>query len=512
MNLFLTSDTHFGHLNIIRYTNRPYKSLFHMDSSLIRNWNERVKPEDQVVFLGDWCFRNTSGGKTGEGTTNKAQCYIDQLNGKITFVRGNHDCFSLDVRLLTATGYKSFTEVQIGDLIPTFNIDVSKVEYKPIKKIIIQKVYKSYDFQYSGTTFSFTDNHKMLCIRYNQRKYIQTKLFKETAKELMARKTPFLVLPSSFPSGNLEYEIDDDWLRLYGWILTDGGIEKHGYITLYQSKEDNIIKINLLLDRLRLICRKKIRDRNITEILGKKLKKRPKPNIVFRFLSAESKLIRDKLCIKKKYEFPSWINLLSDRQASVLLEAIVSGDGTKTKYGTLVVWGRKDFLSNLMGFCVTHGFDADLILARGRGYYLSIHKQRLGFIGGVKYVRKDKVIDYNLPFFTWCVDVENHNIFIEKDGRSLVTGNSNNSLNTRIKSLVLTWGNQDIWCVHNPENYNPDYELNFCGHVHENWKFAKKGKSYLINVGVDTWNFRPVTIPEILKGLNEWKKQRGETE
>jgi calcineurin-like phosphoesterase family protein len=62
-----------------------------MDSTLIRKWNERVKPGDAVYFLGDFCFKNSPGGKSGEGTTTRASHYLSQLNGNIVLFKGNHD-------------------------------------------------------------------------------------------------------------------------------------------------------------------------------------------------------------------------------------------------------------------------------------------------------------------------------------------------------------------------------------------------------------------------------------
>ena len=62
-----------------------------MDKTIIRNHNSRVKPEDTVFFLGDFCFRNTIGGKEGEGALEKAQYYLNQLNGNFVFIKGNHD-------------------------------------------------------------------------------------------------------------------------------------------------------------------------------------------------------------------------------------------------------------------------------------------------------------------------------------------------------------------------------------------------------------------------------------
>lgn len=88
---WFTGDMHFGHFNIIRYTGRPFKSLEHMNKTLIRNWNKRVEPDDLVIHNGDFCFRNSKGGKKGEGITMKARDWERELNGKIIYIIGSHD-------------------------------------------------------------------------------------------------------------------------------------------------------------------------------------------------------------------------------------------------------------------------------------------------------------------------------------------------------------------------------------------------------------------------------------
>ena len=45
-NVHFTSDVHFGHKNIIRYCNRPFKDVDDMDEQLIQRWNSVVKPDD----------------------------------------------------------------------------------------------------------------------------------------------------------------------------------------------------------------------------------------------------------------------------------------------------------------------------------------------------------------------------------------------------------------------------------------------------------------------------------
>jgi calcineurin-like phosphoesterase family protein len=81
MSMFFISDTHFGHANIIKYSNRPFKDTQDMDEALIKNWNELVQPNDEVWHLGDFTFCNYM----------QFTPILRRLNGKINVVLGNHD-------------------------------------------------------------------------------------------------------------------------------------------------------------------------------------------------------------------------------------------------------------------------------------------------------------------------------------------------------------------------------------------------------------------------------------
>ena len=88
MKYFFTADLHFGHYNIIKYCNRPFKNLEHMNSELISRWNERVKLGDVVFVNGDFCLTRSS---EAPDTRLKGTDWEKKLNGKIIFTAGNHD-------------------------------------------------------------------------------------------------------------------------------------------------------------------------------------------------------------------------------------------------------------------------------------------------------------------------------------------------------------------------------------------------------------------------------------
>lgn len=83
-NIFFTSDHHFDHRNIIKFqpaTRSTYQNVEEMNETLIYYWNDIIKPEDIVYYLGDFGF----------GTENKINEILQRLNGKIHYIRGNHD-------------------------------------------------------------------------------------------------------------------------------------------------------------------------------------------------------------------------------------------------------------------------------------------------------------------------------------------------------------------------------------------------------------------------------------
>ena len=80
-DIWVISDTHFGHDNIIKFCNRPFSDIYDMNETMVERWNSRVKPGDKVYHLGDVYF----------GSSQYAWDTLKRLNGKKRLVLGNHD-------------------------------------------------------------------------------------------------------------------------------------------------------------------------------------------------------------------------------------------------------------------------------------------------------------------------------------------------------------------------------------------------------------------------------------
>jgi calcineurin-like phosphoesterase family protein len=81
---WFTSDTHYGHKNILEYEKeaRPFQTLEEMHDVLVDRWNAVVGINDIVFHLGDFAF--------GKHNIQIAS----RLKGKKRLILGNHDKYS----------------------------------------------------------------------------------------------------------------------------------------------------------------------------------------------------------------------------------------------------------------------------------------------------------------------------------------------------------------------------------------------------------------------------------
>ena len=79
-DFYITSDTWFGRPQILQIANRQFNNIEEMNSTLIKNWNKKVKKNDVVFHLGNFAWDPITARKV-----------LKKLNGKIYFLKGSHD-------------------------------------------------------------------------------------------------------------------------------------------------------------------------------------------------------------------------------------------------------------------------------------------------------------------------------------------------------------------------------------------------------------------------------------
>lgn len=126
-NVFLVSDTHFGHHNMLKFTNpdgtrvRPFwENADDMNADMIQRWNSVVGANDKVYHLGDVVINR------------KYLHIMSQLNGKKVLIKGNHDIFKITDYLehfYDIRSYHTLANKLILSHIPIHPMEISRFKF-----------------------------------------------------------------------------------------------------------------------------------------------------------------------------------------------------------------------------------------------------------------------------------------------------------------------------------------------------------------------------------------------
>jgi calcineurin-like phosphoesterase family protein len=123
-NIWVTSDSHFRHSNILKFTDSATGKLIRgnrfadvdeMDEHMIERWNSVVKQGDIVYHLGDVVIAKNQEDKEWFKKN------WPRLNGSKRLIVGNHD----DIPFLASGGF--FKKVQMWRMFPEFGLMLSHV-------------------------------------------------------------------------------------------------------------------------------------------------------------------------------------------------------------------------------------------------------------------------------------------------------------------------------------------------------------------------------------------------
>src|SRR5699024_2694972 len=119
-DIYLISDTHFGHWFAVKFFNRPFRNIAEMHRQLINNWNSKVDERDLVLILGDFYG----------GSRLFARFLLRNLNDEKILVKDNNDFKFRLKKLIETKKIKIYNKIE-------FFLDEHHfiLTHKPVKNI-----------------------------------------------------------------------------------------------------------------------------------------------------------------------------------------------------------------------------------------------------------------------------------------------------------------------------------------------------------------------------------------
>ena len=342
-------------------------------------------------------------------------------------------CYSKDTQIMTDKGLKTIDEINEKDFVWTLNSD-NILELNKIKKIHHHK-YKGMMVEIKNKQINqlITPNHRVY--HYSQ-KDSRTQKVRE-ARELLdknikihipttgiwcEKEAMFIIFPKQ--KGNngkaknmkkfVDYKI---FMELLGWYIAEGCISKYDkHVCISAHKESAKERIKYLVNEIGL---HPIEDKGDIMIYSLQLCK------IFEECGkgAKNKKIPDEYLDSSKKDLIHLYN------------GMMAGDGSRRGHHVLYYTSSNQLKDDFIELCLKLGYSTKtwwrkskehIIIKTGQkikegwGWMISIHEKYNR--GTIKTRDHIKLIPYNDR--VWCIETENKNLLIERDGLLSFSGNS----------------------------------------------------------------------------------------
>lgn len=347
------------------------------------------------------------------------------------------NCVDTETEILTTSGWKRYNEIHIGDEILSFDVDKNCITRDNIADIIISEgEHEVVEFKSPAFSAVSTMNHRWVSSTYNQKpRFCNTSnIYNNKWPDY-----PILRVAGNEFKDNPNYS--DLQLKFIGWAVTDGTIDStNKFVSLYQStrKKKN----------------KEVYDDMIATMnsLGLKYTDKCYSSPYYHEIYIKHNPFTDHLCEifpDRRLTF-SFVSTLSQRQAEILMRAMLQGDGSgvdgngvaipKSTSTISLCCGTPEkrdifqYLAFVAGYA-TNAAEVDNTITeypskyklydsmgnipapRSKYYYVTVLKVKRAQI----YPRHKSLRTCNT---VWCVTTSNHTWIARRDGKVYITGNS----------------------------------------------------------------------------------------
>ena len=368
-----------------------------------------------------FCHHGCGAGRKTGSVVNRIEEFAEAYDADL-FAMGH--CLSSDTEILSEDGWKDFNNISRNDNIMSFNIKNKKLELNKVNDLFIDLESKEHvNFKTNTLHVKVTPDHDMVYKTMTSKGTI----LKKKAKDLMG--STFKIMQA----GNFSYpgtDISDDMLRLYGWIISEGGFAGRDEGLTIAQNIDNAYKIRNILRKLNIKFSEYLRD-TVGRVSifpdGKEYATKLK-YIVFYVHKKDAHAIREHFECEKL--IPSdLVNEMTRDQFLCMLETMIDGDGHKASNSSSVYYtGDENLADQIQIACITRGIRC-IKKMRNRGgnnnYELYINT-RFTDVSVTPYPHRGNIFKSNVENgdFSWCVSVDNSNIVCRRNGCVFITGNT----------------------------------------------------------------------------------------
>lgn len=502
MKYFFVSDYHFFHKNIIRYENRPFKTVEEMNETIITRHNERVKDNDIVYFLGDFAFYASKAKQfRGEGMPIRAEEIAKQLKGRWVWVKGNHDksenkinipnhriilnkggiyinlvhrlqdtiiydysyyypltlcghahCFDDKTEVLTNNGWRNLDTINLTDKPISLDLNNNKLKENKINEIVQDFIDDSV-IKYNGhMNFCFTEYHRM---RF--KKYRQNNFETDTLNNLYKYKNSIFEVPISGYINHKGLDLTDDEIRLIVWISADGSIDFKRNSPMIRFKLSKKRKIKSLIKLL-----KKMGIEYSINKTKKECYQNLQPYRINLLKFKNSKVLK---YFNKEKKLPKEFVSLSKRQVDIMFQTYIETDGILYKNQNIQIsTSKKEECDLLQTIAIINGYSCCYSIRhfskKKPNYVLCLVKNRTTLMLNTQNLYKERYTGR-----IWCLNVPLDTLITRRKGHVIISHNSK-------------WQTQEI---------EKDNKI-----------------SLAINCSVENNNYYPFTFDEIMATYHKW--------
>ena len=342
------------------------------------------------------------------------------------------DCVDTKTEALTVDGWKSYDQLNVGDLILSLDPDTDTITWKPVTAVKIHENYPGHMVQWDTRINAVTSpNHRWLAerqkghgiggvpgkehttdtLRY-EREVVRTEFAVDGDSAVTdLRKGSRLVVgggtPAEFPA---ERKWSDELVETVGWYVTEGcdhyNQQDCHSIYIGQKKPEHVPTIR------RLMAYWKAEGATFNEY------KPDKNGVISWYLGKGVKTVLEDAAPSKQIT-PEFLASLTYHQAKLLHETLVAGDGCRIKGSISVKWtqddqGRKDGYQML---CAMLGIRT----AQGKGNEVQDYQSRYVQTDTIK-KKAHRVYDHD--GIIWCPVVDGGIWFARRGGSTYWTGNT----------------------------------------------------------------------------------------